>query len=86
MLLRYTGPGPVLFTSIGVEVDTGTEFEVPDEDAAGFTRRADVEQVAAPPRTRTRRTSPPGVMPIAPDPAGDSTTPAGPVPDPTEAP
>jgi hypothetical protein len=86
VLLRYTGPGPVLFTSIGLEVAPGDEFEVPDEGAEAFTRRADIE-AAAPERPakakRAARTD--AVQAAAPDPAGDSATPAGPVPDPTAA-
>lgn len=48
MRLRYTGPVPITFSSIGVEAEPGDEFRVPDEDAAGFLSRADVESVPDP--------------------------------------
>ena len=48
MRLRYTGTRPVSFTSIGVEVEPGDEFDVPDDIAEAFSRRTDLEIVAAP--------------------------------------
>ena len=83
MLLRYTGQLPVTFTSIGLEVVPGDEFEVPDEVAAAFAVRADIQAAAAGRLPKGRRSKPDGDPPSPP--AGDS-TPAGPVPDPTEAP
>lgn len=81
MLLRYTGPVPVTFVGLGVTVEPGDTFEAPDEQAAAFTARADVEQAPAEPKARSRRAK--ADDPPAPDPAGDPATPAGPVPDTT---
>lgn len=46
MKLRYTGPFTVTFHTAGVgEVEPGAEFTVPDELAAAFLSRHDIEEV-----------------------------------------
>ena len=85
MLLRYTGQQPVTFTSLGIEVEPGGTFEVPDSDAPGYLTRGDVEAADVAPADRPAR----GKRATKADesvPAGDGTTPAGPTPDTTEAP
>jgi hypothetical protein len=53
--LRYIGPAPTTFMTHGVgEVDTGGEFEVPDNAGDGFLARPDVEPVPDPPRPLTK--------------------------------
>lgn len=60
MRLRYTGPVTTEFydgeRSLG-EVAPGGEFDVPDELAERFTRRGDIEEVAAPARRAATDTS-----------------------------
>lgn len=90
MLLRYTGPQPVTFTSLGVEVEPGGTFDIPDEDAGSFLARADIEAVPAdePPPDKAPRgkRAAKTASPETTSPAGDGATPAGPVPDPTSTP
>ncbi|NUP47552.1 MAG: hypothetical protein HOW97_09615 [Catenulispora sp.] len=89
MLLRYTGSTPVTFTRPGVEAEPGGTFEVPDDEAAGFLARADIE--AAPDENLPTDKAPRGKRaakttdPETPS-AGDGATPAGQVPDPTDTP
>lgn len=45
MRLRYTGPVPVTFVVLGLEVVPGAEFEIDDVDAQRLLARADVEEV-----------------------------------------
>lgn len=46
MRLRYTGVNPVTFMDARAgECQPGDEFTLPDEDAASFLVRADVEEV-----------------------------------------
>jgi hypothetical protein len=66
--------------SIGVEAHPGDVFEVPDDWAAAFTVRADIEPVATPPAAKTRRLKADAVLS---EPAHDAPSPAGPAPDPT---
>lgn len=73
MRLRYTGPVPTTFVTHGVgEVDTGGEFEVPDDEAVGFLARPDVELAPDVPRalTKGRKQDPPA----SPASAGGQTT------------
>lgn len=71
MRLRYTGPVPITFPAVGVETEPGDEFDVPDEDAAGFLSRADVESVPDPepeaeaPKAKTRAKDAPTAEPAA---------------------
>lgn len=46
MRLRYIGAGPITFAEAG-ELEPGDEFTVPDDQADGYLRRADIEE--APP-------------------------------------
>jgi hypothetical protein len=69
-----------MFTSIGLEVHPGDIFEVPDELAAAFTVRADIEPVA-PPSAAKRRTSKADTGPTGL--TDDTPSPTGPAPDPT---
>lgn len=50
MLLRYVGVQATTFMTVG-ELQPGVEFDVPDDQAEGFLRRADVEEAppSAPP-------------------------------------
>lgn len=55
MRLRYTGPVPVSFVALGLAVDPGDEFEIPDEHAPGLVARNDIDEVAiVPPRSVSR--------------------------------
>lgn len=69
MKLRYTGPAPTTFMTHGVgEIDTGSEFEVPDDEAQSFLARPDVEPVAESPRALTKgRKQDPQVLPAPAD-------------------
>lgn len=77
MRLRYTGASPVSFVTLGFGVEPGEEFEVPDEVAAGFIRRADIEVADAPkpPRAAPVKT-PKGASPVSPVSVGDAPAPA----------
>lgn len=72
MRFRYTGPLPVTFPTIGVEVEPGDEFEVPDLAAPGFAARADLEALPDPKPPRARRAA-----------KADDTDPTGTEPTPT---
>lgn len=55
MRLRYVGAQPTTFITLGVEVDSGGEFEVPDDAAPGLLARADVEEAPAPTRRKAAK-------------------------------
>jgi hypothetical protein len=54
--LRYTGPTPTTFAVLGIEAAPGDEFEIPEETAAAYLARADVEAVEAPKGRRRAKT------------------------------
>jgi hypothetical protein len=68
--LRYVGAQPTTFITLGVEVEPGDEFEVPDDAAHGLLARADIEEVAAPstPRRKAAKASAPDPSGTTPDP------------------
>lgn len=55
MRLRYTGPWPVSFPALGLEVEPGTEFDAPDQLAEGLLRRPDIEAAPPAPSPKARR-------------------------------
>lgn len=64
MNLRYVGSRILTFTTCGVgELSPGDEFVVPDDAAAAFLTRADVEQVldTPAPKAKKRSTTPASV-------------------------
>lgn len=72
MRLLYTGLLPVTFPSHGVSVEPGDAFDVPDDAAASYLARADVEAAPEPVLSKPRR----GKSEPTPDPAGDVPAPA----------
>ena len=55
MRLRYTGALPTTLIGVG-SLDPGDVFEVPDDQAERWTRRADVEEAPAEtPPTKSRK-------------------------------
>jgi hypothetical protein len=56
--LRYVGSTPTTFVTVGVEVDPGDEFEVPDDAAPGLLACADVEELPAPTRRKAAKAAP----------------------------
>lgn len=64
MRLRYIGSAPTSFMALGAEVFPGDSFEVPDEVAAGYLARADVEEAPAA-GVRSLRKSKPSVSETA---------------------
>lgn len=48
MRLRYIGSAPTTLMAVGAELFPGDEFDVLDDDAEAFTRRADFEAAPAP--------------------------------------
>jgi hypothetical protein len=43
--LRYIGHTPTTFVDKGYELLPGDEFDVPDDESAGYTVRIDIEEV-----------------------------------------
>ncbi|MHA6764681.1 hypothetical protein [Streptacidiphilus sp. PAMC 29251] len=63
MRLRYAGVLPTTFVTVGVEVDPGGEFEVPDDAAPGLLARADIEEMSAPSAPRRKAAKAPAADP-----------------------
>jgi hypothetical protein len=57
MRLRYAGAQPVTFIGVGA-LNPDDVFEVPDDQADGWLRRADVEEAAADTQTAKARKAP----------------------------
>lgn len=61
--LRYIGHTPTTFVDKGYELLPGDEFDVPDDESAGYMSRIDVEEVtdypADEPVTKSRRRASP---------------------------
>lgn len=72
--LRYTGELSVIFQHPGVGyVEQNGEFDVPEDEAEAFTRRADIELVSGTPKTpRTPKTPKTGDANGAGDPDPDA--------------
>lgn len=45
MKLRYVGSVPTSFMALGLEVNPGQEFDVPDDEAKSYLSRADINEV-----------------------------------------
>ncbi len=54
MRLRYLGSIPTTFVALGLEVQSGDEFDVDDSAVPGYLARADVE-AADPPKAPRRK-------------------------------
>lgn len=73
MRLRYTGPVPVTFVALGLELEPGAEVEISDDvEAQRLLRRSDVEEVQAP--SPRRKAAKQAVAP-ADSPAGEAPAP-----------
>lgn len=70
MRLRYIGSAPTSFMALGAEVFPGDPFEVPDEVAASYLARADIEEAPAVEARSLRKSKS-----SASDPAGQSPEP-----------
>lgn len=67
--LLYTGPAPVTFVALGVEVEPGATFDAPAGLAEALLRRPDIRAADPPAVSKTRRKAAKDPDP-ADDPAG----------------